>query len=127
MGPSYPTDPGADHEVRTQGEAGDAPRGDRGGPLGLAEHRRSAVNWFPFESVALTSPPPRRRTKLRRMTASPRDRIDLRDAPFWAGYVVWLRHHRPLLVGLLALLLALFVAALWASRAPQDAFTYELF
>ena len=63
------------------------------------------------------------------MDPAPRahEALDLDGLPFWEGYLAWLRHHRPLLIGLIALLLVLFAAGLWASRAPQDAFMYDVY
>ena len=46
---------------------------------------------------------------------------------FWAGYRLWLLWHAPRLVAITLAVVALFVAALWISSAPQDPFTYDTF
>jgi hypothetical protein len=53
--------------------------------------------------------------------------LDLSVLPFWAGYRAWLRFHRVRLMIVGAVLIALFLAVLFASHTPQDPFTYELY
>ena len=53
--------------------------------------------------------------------------LDLNELGFWAGYRAWLRHYRARLLVVSAILLALFVVALWVSATPQDPFSYDLY